>query len=171
MHMGNEGVHELTKILVGGSYRKTNIENSNDPPAVVVRRRARANYGAGKSISMFARAHGERRPDNSIFDQQRHYRAIAALDERTDTTGFKETNEAAHEAARERSQENRDRVDDFNERESQGEVVDNADEPEDQEWAERTQEPVTSNSRGRTKPTGLMEVNAAYAARHKAQIS
>lgn len=109
-------------------------------------------------------------------------------DSETDTTGFKEQNRAAHEAAQERRRQERERVDAAKERNGQGqddwedEVQQGIgeDAPEETEQAyqaeleserERIAEAQHSSNRGKTKPTGLMAVNAEYARRRGAQVA
>lgn len=99
-------------------------------------------------------------------------------DSEIDTTGFKAENREQRERAQERQRQNRERVDAAKERNGQGqddwedEVQQGIgeDAPEDElayqaeleSERERIAEAQHSSNRGRTKPTGLMAVNAEY---------
>lgn len=162
--MGNESVKSLAKILVGKLPSET-----NNP--IAIRRTARANFSKGKVASGFARNTGTGSAKAGDIERT----AITAerlagvgRDSETNTTGFKEQNRAAHEAAQERRRQERERVDAAKERNGQGQDENT---PEDelayQAELESERERIaegqhSSNSRGKTKPTGLMAVNAEY---------
>ncbi len=93
---------ELVKKLTAGMPKR--IDNNEQ------RRQARADYGKGRSMSLFDRAHGEQRPNRkvwSLFDSHNF-----SMDSgETDTTGFKELNAHQRESSQERRLTERERVD------------------------------------------------------------
>lgn len=104
--MGNESVKSLAKILVGKMPSETNSP-------VAIRRNVRANFSKGKVASGFARNTGTGSAKAGDIERTAitaERLASFARDSETDTTGFKEQNRAAHEAAQERRRQERERV-------------------------------------------------------------